>query len=69
MESTVESIAKLIVSAALILSTVWVFNRITGYGEYYDRMLHGDKNTDNSISKQSKNKKGHINNDELKHQN
>lgn len=68
MVSIVESIAKLIVSAALILAAVWAFNRITGYGEYYDQMLHSDENNDNTITNERKNKNGNINNDELNHQ-
>lgn len=42
METAIELILKLGGSLVLIFTLVWVFNRLTGYGEFYDKMMSCD---------------------------
>ena len=42
METTIELILKLGGSLVLIFTMVWVLNRLTGYGKFYDKMMSSD---------------------------
>ncbi|MEI8087238.1 MAG: hypothetical protein WCG93_13595 [Paludibacter sp.] len=42
METAIELILKLGGSLVLIFTLVWVLNRLTGYGEFYDKMMSVD---------------------------
>ena len=44
MESAIELILQLGGSLVFIITFVWVFNRVTGYGKYYDKMMTYDDN-------------------------
>jgi len=61
MESTIEIIVKLAGSMVLIFTLVWVFNSVTGYGEFYDKMLYDDDDdTDLTIKNNNKDNKDDI---------
>ena len=50
MKATIELIAQLGI-VVLIFTIIWAFIRFTGYGKFYDKMMHLDDEDTNPISK------------------
>lgn len=70
MKTTIELILEMVGYLILIFAVVWAFVRFTGYGEYYDKMLHGDddsETTDNENEKKKEESKDNTNNNMIHH--
>jgi len=57
MKTIIELILEMAGYLILIFAVVWAFVRFTGYGEYYDKMLHGDDDSETTINENEKNNK------------
>jgi len=49
MNSTIELLVELAGAVVLLIAAGWVFARISGYGEHYDKMLY-DEDADADIT-------------------
>jgi len=56
MKTIIELILEMVGYLILIFAVVWAFVRFTGYGDYYDKMLRGDDDSETTID-ENENKK------------
>jgi hypothetical protein len=56
MKTIIELILEMVGYLILIFAVVWAFVRFTGYGEYYDKMLRGDDDSETTIDENEKKK-------------
>lgn len=55
MKSTIELLVEMAGSLVLLIAAVWAFVHFTGYGEFYDKMMHeDDDDTDLTIKNNNK---------------
>jgi hypothetical protein len=70
MKTIIELILEMVGYLILIFAVVWAFVRFTGYGEYYDKMLRGDEDSETTIVENEKKKeesKDNTNNNMIHH--
>ena len=56
MKTIIELILEMVGYLILIFAVVWAFVRFTGYGDYYDKMLRSDDDSETTID-ENENKK------------
>jgi len=62
MKTIIELILEMVGYLILIFAVVWAFVRFTGYGDYYDKMLRGDDDSETTIDENEKEKEENKNN-------
>ena len=62
MKTIIELILEMAGYLILIFAVVWAFVRFTGYGDYYDKMLRGDDDSETTIDENEKEKEESKNN-------
>lgn len=50
MKPMIELIVEMAGYLVILFAVVWAFVRFTGYGDYYDKMLSGDDETERTIN-------------------